>query len=87
MCVPEFSVALVLGHDCSGHTGSKWADPSLHQMHICLLTLAAASPWEESFRCLRTKAQPTHARLSASPALGTVLGGGRDLTAEQVRQM
>jgi len=53
-------------------------------MRIHLLTLAAASPQERSFRCPRTSAQPTHSRLSTS-VLGTVLGGGRDLGAEQMR--
>lgn len=78
-------MALVLVCGCPGHTGSKWADSSLHQMRVHLLTLAAVSPQEESFHYPRTRAQPTHPRLPTSPALGTVLGGGRDLAAEQVR--
>lgn len=83
--VPEHSVALILGGGCPGHTGSKRADPSLHQMCICLLTLAAASPWEECSCYPRNRAQPTHVRLSTSPALGSGLGGERDLAAELVR--
>lgn len=81
--MPELSVAPVLGCGCPGHTGSKWADLSLHQMCVCLLTHAAASPREESSHYPRAGAQPTHAELSTSPALGTVLGGGRDLAAEK----
>lgn len=85
MRASEVSVALVLGCGSPGHTGSQWADLSSHQTRTRSLTFAAASPWEEPSCCPRTRVQPTHTQLSGSCALGTVLGGGRDSAAEQMR--